>query len=70
MTRRCQLCNALLSSYNPSKLCCPCSRKKQDNIEQKLLNPQIYRNDYIYGILEHTKRSPVSLISAKNRVHA
>ena len=57
MPRRCQVCHALLSSYNSTNLCCPCTRKKQDIVEQKLLNPQAYRNEYVYGLLERPPRT-------------
>jgi hypothetical protein len=68
MVRKCQGCGALLSSYNFSQLCCPCSKKRKEIIEQKLQCSQGYRIDYLYEILELKGRRAIGLKGPKSRV--
>jgi hypothetical protein len=68
MLRKCQVCGALLSSYNSSALCCPCLKKRKDLIEDKLQNSSGYRIDYIYDVLERKGRKMIGLMEPNTRI--
>jgi hypothetical protein len=68
MIRKCQVCGALLSSYNTNKLCCPCMKKRNDLLEQKLVCSPGYRMDYLYEVLERKGRRMIGLMEPNVKV--
>jgi hypothetical protein len=56
MSRRCQSCGAVLSSYNNTQLCFPCLQRKKEFIESKLMYSRGFRSDYICDLLDGKKR--------------
>lgn len=65
MARKCKLCGAKLSQYNPGNICFPCQESRKTRLEEKTSNSLYYNLDDMCFLLGFTSPESVKRLSRK-----
>jgi len=68
MSRKCQVCGAQLSSYNPGVLCFPCQEKRKKELQGKLSDTPYYTLEDLCFLLGLRNPESVKRLARKGKI--